>query len=87
MKVARMADVKRIVALGGLVRFTYKTGLTTLVSVTGESLYQLNRRTYDAFLRSIAPQLSRTESDSVETNDLVIEWKQKPIVARGRNSP
>jgi hypothetical protein len=28
-----MADAKRIVAHGGLVRFTYKTTLATLVSV------------------------------------------------------
>ena len=30
-----MADAKRIVAHGGLVRFTYKTALATLVSVDG----------------------------------------------------
>ena len=30
-----MADAKRIVAYAGLVRFTYKTTLATLVSVDG----------------------------------------------------
>jgi hypothetical protein len=87
MKVARMTDAKRIVAHGGLVRFTYKTGMAILVSADGGIRYQLDRRTYDAFLRVIAPELSRTESGSTETNDLVIEWKQPPVVARGRNSP
>jgi hypothetical protein len=71
-----MFDVKRIVAHGGLVRFTHKSALATLVSVDGYSFSQLDRRTYDAFLRTIAPQLSRTESGSVETGDLVIWWKQ-----------
>jgi hypothetical protein len=69
-----MADVKRIVAHGGLVRFTYKTALAILVSVDGQLLSQLDRRTYDAFLRSIAPRLPRTESGSVDNGDLVIEW-------------
>jgi len=78
MKVARMADVKRMIAHGGAVRFIYKTSLAILVSADGEIRYQLDRRTYDAFLRAIAHQLPRTESGSAETNDLVIEWKQKP---------
>jgi hypothetical protein len=73
-----MADVRRIVAHGGLVRFTYKTDLAILVSVDGQSLSQIDRRTYDAFVRSTAPHLLRTESGSMETNDLVIEWKQVP---------
>jgi hypothetical protein len=68
------ADVKRIVDHGGLVRFHYRTAMATLVSVDGQSLSQLDRRTYNACLRSIAPQLSRTQSGSVETADLVIEW-------------
>jgi hypothetical protein len=76
MKAARMSDVKRIVAHGGLVCFTHKTGEARLVSADGHSRSHLDRRTYDAFLRSIAPHLSRTESGSVKTNDLVIEWKQ-----------
>jgi hypothetical protein len=46
-----MADVKRIVAHGGLVRFSYKIALAILVSADGEIRYQLDRRTYDAFLR------------------------------------
>jgi hypothetical protein len=74
VRVARLAHVKRIVARGGLVRFTYKTALAILVSADGQLLSQLDRRTYDAFLRSIAPQLLRTESGSLETGDLVIEW-------------
>jgi hypothetical protein len=86
MKVARIADVRRIIAHGGLVRFSYKTAFAILVSADGEVRYQLDRRTYDAFLRAIAPQLSCTESGSIETNDLVVEWKQKPVVARDRNS-
>jgi hypothetical protein len=84
MKVARMADVKRIVAHGGLVRFTHKTALAILVSSDGQIRYQLDRRTYDAFLRVIARQLSRTESGSAETGDLVIDWKQKPQSKRVR---
>jgi hypothetical protein len=70
------ADVKRIVDHGGLVRFTIERVWRLSFLLTGESLSQLDRRTYNAFLRSIAPQLSRTQSGSVETGDLVIEWKQ-----------
>jgi hypothetical protein len=44
-----MADVKRIIATGGSVRFTYQTGSALLVSPSGEIRYQLDRRTYDAF--------------------------------------
>ena len=77
MKIARMADVKRIIAHGGLVRFSYKT-LATLVSPNGEIRYQLDGRTYESFLKLVAPQLSRTESGSAKTKDLVIEWKQPP---------
>ena len=68
-----MTDVKRIVAHGGLVRFSYKTALAILASADREIRYQLDRRTYDAFLRAIMHRLSRTESDSVEAGDLVIE--------------
>ena len=64
-----MADVKRIVAHGGLVRFSHKTALAILVSADGAIRYQLDRRTYDALLRAITHQLSRTESGSVETDD------------------
>jgi hypothetical protein len=76
MKVARMADVKRMITHGGIVRFTYKTGSAILVSADGGIRYQLDRPTYDAFLRVIAPQLLRVQSGSEETNDLVIEWTQ-----------
>ena len=81
-----MADVKRVIAQAGLVRFSYKT-LAVLVSADGEIRYQLDGRTYEAFLKLIAPQLSRTESGSAKTKDLVIEWKQPPVVAKGRNAP
>jgi hypothetical protein len=69
MKVARKGDVKRIIAHGGRVQFTYRTGTALLVSADGEIQYQLDRRTYAAFLRVIAPHLSRTDSGSAETND------------------
>jgi hypothetical protein len=70
-----MADAKRIVAHGGLVRFTYKTTLATLVSFdSNRSINSIGA--HMTFLRSIAPQLSRIESGSVETGDLVIAWGQ-----------
>jgi hypothetical protein len=76
MKVAHMGDVKRILAHGGSVRFTHKTGLATLISADGHLYAQLDKLTYDAFLRSFSRQLLRTESGSTETHDLVIEWRE-----------
>jgi hypothetical protein len=76
IKVAHLGEVKRILAHGGSVRFTYKTSLAILIAADGHLCAQLDKRTYDAFLRSFSHQLSRTESGSTENHDLVVEWRE-----------
>ena len=73
--VARLAEVKRVLANGGLVRFIWASGDTVLISANGKRLTTLDGRTYQGFLKSVAPTLQETTTGSIETQDLVIEWK------------
>jgi len=73
--VARLAEVKRVLANGGLVRFIWASGHTVLVSANGKRLATLDERTYHGFLKTVAPTLQETKTGSIETQDLVIEWK------------
>jgi hypothetical protein len=73
--VARLAEVKRVLANGGLVRFIWASGDTVLISANGKRLTTLDGRTYQGFLKSVAPTLQETTTGSIETQDLIIEWK------------
>ncbi len=73
--VARLAEVKRVLTNGGLVRFIWASGHTVLVSANGKRLTTLDGRTYQGFLKTVAPTLQETTTGSIETQDLVIEWK------------
>jgi hypothetical protein len=73
---ARMKQVRRILDEGGLVRFNWRVGWTRVFSANGLYVTTLYGRTYSAFLRTLAPKLERTETGSVETKDLVIEWRK-----------
>ncbi len=73
--VARLAEVKRVLTNGGLVRFVWKSGHTVLISANGKRLTTLDGRTYEGFLKTVAPTLKETTTGSIETQDLIIEWK------------
>lgn len=69
---ARLADVRRVLNEGGRVRFVWGTGSPTLISKDGETPIDL--RSYQGFLRTVAPGLRCTKTGSTETKDLVVEW-------------
>jgi hypothetical protein len=73
---ARMKQVRRILDEGGLVRFNWRVGWTRVFSANGLYVTTLDGRTYSAFLRTLAPKLERSETGSVETKDLVVEWRK-----------
>jgi hypothetical protein len=73
--VAQLAEVKRVLANGGLVRFIWASGHTVLISANGKRLRTLEGRTYQGFLKTVAPSLQETATGSIGTQDLIIEWK------------
>jgi hypothetical protein len=73
---AKLADVGRVLAEGGIVRFQWVTCWTVLISADSGSYTPLDGRTYQGFLKVVAPKLERTETGSTETKNLVIEWRQ-----------
>jgi hypothetical protein len=73
--VARLTEVKRVLANGGLVRFIWASGHAVLISANGKRLTTLDGRTYQGFLKTVAPTLQETTTGSIETQDLIIEWK------------
>jgi hypothetical protein len=74
-------DVHRVLTEGGFVRFIWHTGRKELITASGRSL-RIDGRTYQEFLKTLAPKLKRSETGSMEERDLVIEWRQTG--ARGR---
>jgi hypothetical protein len=72
---AQLAEVRRVLANGGLVRFIWASGHTVLISANGKRLTSLDGRTYQGFLKTVAPTLQETSTGSIETKDLIIGWK------------
>ena len=56
----QLAEVKRVLANGGLVRFIWASGHTVLISANGKRLTMLDGRAYHAFLKTVAPSLQET---------------------------
>jgi hypothetical protein len=73
---AQMKQVQRVVNDGGYVKFDWKTGRIVVVSADGELFTTLDGRTYQGFLKTLAPRLQRSETGSTDTKDLVIEWRK-----------
>lgn len=71
----QLAEIKRVLAKGGLIRFVWASGHTVLISPSGKRLTTLEAHTYGGFLKTVAPSLQETSTGSIETEDLVIEWK------------
>ena len=73
---AQMHQVSRVLNDGGVVRFIHKDGWAILITADGESFQALDGRTYAGFLRTRATKLTRSESGSIESGDLIIEWRR-----------
>jgi len=71
---AKLKDVERVLADGGVVRFRWGVSHAELVSATGKT-QTLDGRTYQRFLRKHQAGLNRVESGSRATKDLLIEWR------------
>jgi hypothetical protein len=70
-----LAEVTRVLGNGGLVRFVWASQHTILISPNGKRLTSLDGRAYEGFLKNVAPGLQETSTGSIESQDLVIEWK------------
>jgi len=73
---ARMRQVHRVLSEGGYVQFDWKTCRTIVISADGELFTTMDGRTYQGFLKTLAPKLNRSETGSTDTKDLVIEWRK-----------
>jgi hypothetical protein len=74
-RLAMMKQVRRVLDEGGKIIFDWKSCQTGLISADGNS-FMMDGRTYQGFLKRLAPKLQRTETGSTETKDLVIEWSK-----------
>jgi hypothetical protein len=72
---AQLAEVRRVLSNGGLVRFIWASGHTVLISANGKRLTTLDGRTYQGYLKTVAPGLLETPTGSIESQNLIIEWK------------
>lgn len=72
---AQLAEVRRVLANGSLVRFVWASGHTALISADGKRLMTLDGRTCHSFLKTVAPSLQETSTGSIEAKNLIIEWK------------
>jgi hypothetical protein len=71
-----LAEVNRVLGNGGLVRFVWASQHAILISPKGKRLTTLDGRAYEDFLKNVAPGLEETSTGSIESQDLVIEWKR-----------
>jgi hypothetical protein len=72
---AKLADVIAVLNAGGFVRFTWSTGVTELIDLSGNSRV-LDGRTYHAVLARA--DIRQTKTGSTEERNLVIELRQDP---------
>jgi hypothetical protein len=75
MRRAKLKDVKIGLETGGYVRFMWKECSPWIIFADGDFLL-MDGRTYQGFLTSLAPTLVCTETGSMETADLIIEWRK-----------
>jgi hypothetical protein len=67
---AKLADVSAVLATGGFVRFTWRTGTAELRDSSGV-VRPINGRTYQAPLKR--KDLNRTEQGSTENANLIVD--------------
>jgi hypothetical protein len=73
---AHMKQVQRVLNEGWHVKFDWKAGQTIVISADGELFTTMDGRTYQGFLKTLAPRLQRSETGSTEQKDLAIEWRK-----------
>ena len=73
---ARMRQVQRVLNEGGYVKFDWKICRTIVISADGELFTTMDGRTYQGFLKTLAPKLHCSETGGTDTKDLVIEWRK-----------
>lgn len=77
-KLAYLKDVYTILNAGGLVRMTWVNGKVELIAPSGKMSAILDGRTYQGFLNDKRQAiLTKTETGSMEENNLVFEWRKK----------
>jgi hypothetical protein len=70
---ARLYDVKKVLAEGGFIRFTWATGTAELVGAS--AVRPVSAPAYLALTKRY--NVEKKETGSVETGDLVIEWRRR----------
>jgi hypothetical protein len=70
--------VRCVLNEGGKVVFTWKEGDIRLIEADGNRFW-MDGRTYQGFLKTLAPKLQKIETGSTDTKDLVIEWTETQI--------
>lgn len=72
---ARLSAVRRHLSNGGVVRFTHNTCQPILIFAEGKSFQPIDGRSYQAFQSTADSKYTRTQTGSVETHNLIIEWR------------
>ena len=70
-----LADIFQALNEGGCVRFKHLSCDPYVVFKDGSSKL-LDGRSYQGFLQTMAKTLNRTETGSLDTHNLVIEWRR-----------
>jgi hypothetical protein len=70
-----LADVKLALKNCGYVCFYWGHNGVKVYSENGRTLGAMDGRSYQGFLRTVAPTLRRTETGSTEDQDLIICWR------------
>jgi hypothetical protein len=71
----KLNEVLNELGNGGYVRFTWSKCGVDLILANGE-IKPIDGRTYQAFLSAHQQKFARIEIGTVETKDLVIEWRE-----------
>ena len=69
----KLDEVKQGLNRGGFVRFEHNS-CSAYLSGEGQHAF-LDGRTYHGFLQTVAPNLTRMETGSIEKKNLVITWR------------
>jgi len=76
-RLARIKDIRKHLATDGYVKFVWVNNQAILIHARHVTFCPIDGRSYQAFLLTADQKYNRTETGSTETNDLVIEWRNK----------
>lgn len=72
---ATLPDIFQALNEGGCVQFRHLDGHAFVVYRNGQRK-SIDGRSYHGFLQTMASHLQRTEIGSLETHNLIIEWRR-----------